>query len=62
MTWWDAGLPGLGAQPPLVLKKNACKGGPRGALKISQVLNCERLHFLAEVLKLGGVKKFARGA
>ena len=27
----------------------------RGALKLSQVLNCERLDYRAEILKLGGI-------
>ena len=39
----------------LVLKKLFVRG-PREALKIGQVLNCERLDFRAEVFKLGGVK------
>ena len=41
----------MGGSDPLVLKKLFA----RGALKIGQVLNCERLDFRAEILKLGGV-------
>ena len=54
MPWW-------GGSAPLVLKKTACKGGPGEAFKIGQVLNCERLDFRADVLKLGGVKGLQGG-
>ena len=60
MTWWDAEMRGWGARTPSS-KKTVCKVGPGGALKIGQVLNCERLDFRAEVLKLGGVKGLQGG-
>ena len=54
------GCLGGGARPPSS-KKTVCKGGPREALKIGQVLNCERLDIRAEVLKLEGVKGLQEG-
>ena len=52
---------GGGELGPLVLKKTVRKGGPGGAPKIGQVLNCERLDFRAEVLKLEGVEGLQGG-
>ena len=60
--WWAAGLPWWGGLNPLVLKKKLFVRQARGkALKIGQVLNCKRLGFRAEVLKLGGVKGLQGG-
>ena len=53
--WWEEGA------RPHSSKKAVCKGGPKGTFKIDQVLNCKRLDFQAEVLKLGGVKGLQRG-
>ena len=48
------GLPWWGISAPPSSKKQFVRGAQR-ALKIGQVLNCERLDFRAEILKLGGV-------
>ena len=48
----------MGGSAPLVLKKLFVREA-QGALKIDLVLNCERLHFRAEILKLGGVSSIA---
>ena len=56
LSWWGT----LGDSAPLVLKKLFVRGA-QGALKISQVLNCERLAFRAVVLKLVGVKDLQGG-
>ena len=46
------GCLGRGGRPPS--SKKLFVRGAQGGLKIGQVLNCKRLDFLAEVLKLGG--------
>ena len=51
---------GPGGLGPLSSKKLFVRGA-QGALKISRVLNCERLAFRAGVLKLVGVKDLQGG-
>ena len=52
---------GGGGSAPLVLKKLFVREAQGKALKIGQVLKCERLDFRAKVLQLGGVKGLQGG-